>query len=185
MKRVLILFVSLLLAFSLSAQQADSDRLAVLGLKLNEYYEALKHESLDVQIQECDFLIESSTDSVVRQFVALDIYRHYVTSPVMGAENVAVHLFDKWFRTGEVKSNEDFMAAQVFAEFNRRSLIGMKAPELTMETIDGTVENIYGKDDPSGVFRVLYFYDTDCLQCMVETLLLKNLFSVKDYPVEV
>ena len=41
MKRVLVLFVSLLLAFSLSAQQADSDRLAVLGLKLNEYYEAL------------------------------------------------------------------------------------------------------------------------------------------------
>ena len=187
MKRVLILFVSLLLAFSLSAQQADSDRLAVLGLKLNEYYEALKHESLDVQIQECDFLIESSTDSVVRQFVALDIYRHYVTSPVMGAENVAVHLFDKWFRTGEVKmkSNEDFMAAQVFAEFNRRSLIGMKAPELTMEAMDGSIVNLYDRNDQSGVFRILYFYDTECLQCMVETLLLKNLFSVKNYPVEV
>ena len=187
MKRGLILLVSMLIAFSLSAQQADSAKLAVLGMKLNEYYEALKHERLDVQMQECDFLIESSTDSLVRQYVALDIYDHYVASPVMGSENVAVYLFDKWLQTGKVKmkSNEDFMAAQVFAEFNRRSLIGKKAQELTMETMDGSIESLYGKDDPSGVFRVLYFYDTDCLKCMVETLLLKNLFGGKSYPVEI
>ena len=103
MKRVFILFISLLFALSLSAQQVDSARFSALGLKLNEYYEALKHESIDVQIQECDFLIESSTDSLIRQYVALDIYRHYMNSPVMGAENVAVHLFDKWFMTGKVK----------------------------------------------------------------------------------
>ena len=177
----------MLFAFSLSAQQADSAKLAALGLKLNEYYEALKHESLDVQMQECDFLIESSTDSLVRQYVALDIYSHYVASPVMGSENVAVYIFDKWLQTGKVKmkSNGDFVEAQAFAEFNRGSLIGKKAQELTMETIDGSIESLYGKDDPSGVFRVLYFYDTDCLQCMVETLLLKTLFSVKNYPVEV
>ena len=187
MRRVFVWFISMLSAFSLSAQQADSDIFAALGLKLNEYYEALKHESLDVQIQECDFLIESSTDSLVRQYVALDIYSHYIASPVMGAENVAVHLYDKWFQSGKVrmKSNEDLMAAQVHAEFNRRSLIGRKAQEIIMESIDGTVVNLYGETDSSGVFRVLYFYDTDCLKCMVETLLLKNLFSVKSYPVEV
>ena len=187
MKRVLILFISMLFAFSLSAQQVDSAKLASLGLKLNEYYEALKYESLDVQMQECDFLIESSTDPVVRQYVALDIYKHYMDSPVMGAENVAVHIFDKWFSDGKLKmrSNEELITAQIHAEFNRRSLIGKRAQELTMETIDGSVENLYGENDPSGVFRVLYFYDTDCLTCMVETLLLKNLFSVRNYPVEV
>ena len=52
MKRVLILLVSMLFAFGLSAQQADTAKLAALGMKLNEYYEALKHESLDVQMQE-------------------------------------------------------------------------------------------------------------------------------------
>lgn len=186
MKRVFILFISLLFALSLSAQQVDSARFSALGLKLNEYYEALKHESIDVQIQECDFLIESSTDSLIRQYVALDIYRHYMNSPVMGAENVAVHLFDKWFMTGKVKmkSSGDLMTAQVHAEFNRRSLIGKKAQELTMETIDGSIENLYGANDPSGVFRVLYFYDTDCLKCKVETMLLRNLLDVKNYPVE-
>ena len=186
MKRVFILFISMLFALGLSAQQADTARFSALGLKLNEYYEALKHESIDVQIQECDFLIDSSSDSLVRQYVALDIYDHYINSPVMGAENVAVHLFDKWFKTGKVKmkTSADMMKAQVHAEFNRRSLIGKKAQELTMEAMDGSLVELYAGDSQSGVFRVLYFYDTDCMKCMVETLLLKNIFGVKDYPVE-
>ena len=59
-----------------AARQADSTRTAALGEKLAEYYETLKHESLDVQKNECDFLIESTSDSLLRQFVALDIYGH-------------------------------------------------------------------------------------------------------------
>ena len=72
--RSLALVLSILLPLMAAARQADSTRTAALGEKLAEYYETLKHESLDVQKNECDFLIESTSDSLLRQFVALDIY---------------------------------------------------------------------------------------------------------------
>lgn len=186
MKRILITSVLLLSALSLSASQ-DSTRFAALSQKLQEYYMTLMHESLEVQENECDFLIESASDSLVRQFVALDIYRHYKDSPVMGAENVAIHVFDRWFRNGEVKmkSNRDFTEAEVFAEFNRQSLIGCVAPDILLETDDGRQINIFGPDDKSDRFRILYFYDTDCFKCTLETIALKALLKEKDYPVDV
>lgn len=184
MRRLIIIFLSFL-TLSLPAQQRDSSALAALGLKLSEYYETLKHEPIDVQKRECDFLIESATDSLVRQYIALDIYEHYMDSPLMGSENVAVHVFDKWFSAGKVRmrSNSDFIEAQIYADFNRSSLIGEKVLPLRLETLDGIIVELFGERDVDGVFKVLYFYDTDCSKCRLETLLLNGVFSSKDYPV--
>ena len=179
MKRFLVFILLLCSVLTLTAQQADSSRLSALSLKLDEYYETLKHESLDVQKAECDFLIGSATDSLLRQHIALDIYEHYLNSPIMGAENVAVHVFDKWIDSGKVKmrSSSDFITAQVHADFNMQSLLGSKAPELRMLLSDGSGEELFTENDPSGVFRVLYFYDTDCAKCRIETLFLKKLID--------
>ena len=169
-----------------AARQADSTKTAALGDKLAEYYETLKHESLNVQKNECDFLIESTSDSLLRQFVALDIYGHYRDSKIMGAENVAVHVYDKWFASGQVKmrNEAELSAARAFADFNRRSLIGEKAPSIYMETMDGSALEVFGPEDGMGSFRILYFYDTDCSKCELETSLLRQLLKSKDYPVE-
>ena len=148
--------------------------MAMLGERLQEYYKAIERESLTVQEGECDFLIESMTDSLLRQFVALDAYGHYFNSPLMGAENVAIHIFDKWIASGKVqmKSQEDLMAAKIHAAFNRLSLIGKQAPELQ------------GLNGQNGKYRVLYFYDTDCSKCKFESILLRNLLNAKEYPVQ-
>ena len=145
MKRLLLISALLLSTFCFS-QNADSLARAALGERLQEYYRAIERESLQVQTGECDFLIESTNDSLLRQFVALDIYRHYLDSPLMGAENVAVYVYDKWFDSGKVKmkSEGERIAAKVHAEFNRQSLIGKKAPAVLMESFDGTMVNIYG-----------------------------------------
>lgn len=191
--RVLMHIAAVLVLGLLSATDAlcaqsclDSLKVSQLRHKLSEYYETLKYESPETQQTECDFLIESATDSLVRQFVALDIYSHYIDSPVMGAENVAVHVFDKWFSTGKVrmKSDADYMAAMVYAEFNRQSLLGRKAPSLEMEDFEGNGIGLFGDGDLQETFRILYFYDTDCAKCKVETILLRNWLEVKDYPVE-
>ena len=148
--------------------------MAMLGERLQEYYKAIERESLTVQKGECDFLIESMTDSLLRQFVALDAYGHYFNSPLMGAENVAIYIYDKWINSGKVKmkSQEDLMAAKIHAEFNRQSLIGKQAPELQ------------GLAGQNGKYRVLYFYDTDCAKCKFESILLRNLLNAKSYPVQ-
>ena len=143
MRRIIISAVLMLLLFPLTgaAQQLDSAVQAALGTRLADYFEALRFESLDVQKTEADFLIESTSDPLVRQYVACSVYEHFVDSPIMGAEAVAIHVYDKWFKPGLIPMRSDIekMNAGIFAEFNRQSLIGMKAPELVMETMEETV----------------------------------------------
>ncbi len=187
MKKILyILFIILLNTSFLCAQQLDSLTRASLGSKIEAYFGALAGEPLEVQKAEADFMIELSADSLVRQFTAVKIYEHYVESPVMGAENVAVHVYDRWFRDGKLKMNSemDLMNARIFAEFNRRSLIGEKAPELVMEAMDGSVIELFGGESAPGIYRVLYFYDSGCAKCRLESILLRNMLATEDFPIE-
>lgn len=183
-------FLSLILVVLLSmnvmdARQLDSLSQASLRSKVKEYFGALQHEDIELQKAEADFMIEVSSDSLVRQFVASEIYGHYADSPVMGAENVAIHVFDRWFKDGPLKMNDDaaYFNASLFAEFNRQSLIGEKAPGLVLEAADGSVSELYAGEDKGGRYRVLFFYDTECAKCKVETILLRNMAGVESFPV--
>ena len=190
MKRLIIIFAAFLATvFVSSAQQLDSAKRVLLDGKLSEYVAAIERAGADVQKEECDFLIGSSTDSLVRQYVALRLYDHYMSSKVMGAEAVAIHIFDTWFLPGIVKmeSDMDLMTARVYADFNRQSQIGMPAPELTMYTMDGEVVELFRqrhtvKDGQR--HSVLFFYDTDCAKCKVESILLSHLLEDEDYPID-
>lgn len=189
LKRTIILLFLSLCAFVCRGEgrmQPDSTVLNALTSRLAEYFEAMKYEPLQVQMGECDFLIESSSDSLIRGHIARTIYEHYVDSEVMGAEAVAVHVYDKWFQGGLVKMNSDLelMAARIFAEFNRRSLIGCQAPELMMEASDGSFVELFTQADKQSRFRILYFYDTDCSNCKIQSILLSNLLATEQFPVE-
>ncbi len=182
MKRIVSILLFIVLGISaLDAQQLDSLTKAELGGRIEKYFGSLAGESLEVQKAEADFMIELSADSLTRQFMASKIYEYYVSSPLMGTENVAVHVFDRWFADGPLKmeNDMDFLNARIYADFNRQSLIGEKAPELVMEAIDGIVDTLR----THGRYSVLYFYDTDCAKCRVETVLLDKLLLNSDYPI--
>ena len=188
MKKFIIILVAFLAAAVISsAQQLDSVKRILLDGKLAEYTAAIEREGVQVQKEECDFLIGSSTDSLVRQYVALRLYDHYVSSRVMGAEAVAIHIFDTWFLPGIVKmeSDMDLMTARVYADFNRQSQIGCRAPELTMETMDGGLVTLFPSEKRvKDRHSVLFFYDTDCAKCKVESILLSHLLEEEDYPID-
>lgn len=188
MKKFIIILAAFLAAAVISsAQQLDSVKRILLDGKLAEYTAAIEKEGVQVQKEECDFLIGSSTDSLVRQYVALRLYDHYVSSRVMGAEAVAIHIFDTWFLPGIVKmeSDMDLMTARVYADFNRQSQIGCRAPELTMETMDGGLVTLFPSEERvKDRHSVLFFYDTDCAKCKVESILLSHLLEEEDYPID-
>lgn len=172
-----------------TAGQAASLDTAVcnaLDSKLMEYFEAIKHEPVDVQKAECDFLIGSTNDSLIRNHVAQTIYDHYIGSPVMGFEAVAIHVFDNWFLPGKarMRSDMDMLGARIFAEFNRLSQIGCRAPELSMISLDGQPVCLFAEDDRKDRFRVLYFYDTDCAKCRMQSILLGNVLATEDFPID-
>jgi len=95
----------------------------------------------------------------------------------MGDDAVAVHIADKWILSGKVKmhSQIDRMNAQIFADFNRSSLIGMSAPLLAVRDTSGAALTV-----PMGN-SILYFYDTDCASCKVETLMLKGMLERRGF----
>ncbi|MGM9734966.1 MAG: hypothetical protein ACI3ZL_00990 [Candidatus Cryptobacteroides sp.] len=162
----------------------DSLKFEALGRKIDEYCLALSGEPIAVQESECDFLIESTTDSLVRQYVATQLYGRYATSRLMGAESVAIHILDKWFIPGKVRFEDEieFLNARIFADFNRSSLIGMKASPITLRDRTGEQVGLFGPDVRPG-FQVLFFYDTECSKCKVETILLRSMLESEDFPV--
>ena len=190
MKRWSHILTVILLFFAagqaICAQQLDSAVRESLDRRLAEYFIALEHEDTDAQKEECDFIIDICTDSLMRQHVALSIYEHYRDSKIMGTEAVAIHVYDRWFGSGRVKMRNEMeaLAAKVFADFNRMSLVGNKAPSLVLSDPDGNVRTIYGDGASGGRFSILYFYDTDCAVCKSRTVLLRNLLETEEFPVD-
>ncbi len=182
-----VIFIGLFLWLSpafLCAGQIDSTRLAALDERLEKYFRTLEPERIEVKNRECDLLIESAKDSLLRRHIALKIYDHYLESPVMGDEAVAIHLTDRWFSPGliDMGGDEVLLNARVYADFNRQSLLGMKAPSVVMETPEGNKVEVGG---PAGRYRVLFFYDTECSKCKLETVLLRAKLNSKNWPIDV
>ena len=179
MKRLLTALAALFVALTLSAQD---ERFEALGAKLEEYFAALAGDPIPFQNAECDFLIESCQDSLTRQFVTLKIYDHYLKSKIMGDDGVAVHIADTWLIPGKVAmhSDLDLLNAKVFAEFNRQALLGAPAPKLELQDPDGKEMTV----PEDGIYTVLYFYDTSCSTCRIETPRLVNFLTNSDFPLK-
>ncbi|MBP5487439.1 MAG: thioredoxin family protein [Bacteroidales bacterium] len=182
MKRLAATFLLLYLCVFHAVAQVDSARLAQLDARLGEYFTLLEREPSEVKIQECDVLIEAAEDPAIRQAIAQKVYDHYRNSTLMGDEAVAIHVTDSWFASGKVpmRSESELFEAKMFAEFNRRSLIGEKAPRIALSGPYGETVTI-----PVEGYSVLYFYDTDCAKCKLETATLRSLLNDKDYPLTV
>lgn len=167
MKRILLI-ITLLLPFRwLSAQEADSlDRYSGLDSLLTQFYTTLEREENEEKNKEFDGLIEVCKDSLTRQHVVLEIFDHYSHSRVMGEEAVAIHIYDKWIASGLVKTRSEFedMEKQIFAEFNRNSLVGMTAPPITLYKPCGGTLTVPEPGTPA----ILFFYATDCMKCRLE-----------------
>lgn len=151
---------------------------------LDLYLASLDGEPPKIQKENIDFIInECGNDTATARHAALRMYDHYRNSPLMGAETMAIHLIDTWFSAGRMKmrSDEELLAARMFAEFNRNSLIGARAPECIFKTPDGKDFNI--PEDCLGEYTVLYFYDAGCPVCTIESARLKADAEAGNQPV--
>lgn len=184
MKRLCITIAAVFLSvLPASAQELDSlefDRYRGLDSLLTQFYYTLEREDPEVKGVEFDGLIETCKDSLTRQHVTLQIFDHYRYSRLMGDETVAVHIFDNWLANGRVKTRSEFemMDAELFANFNRESLIGMDAPRIELFKSCGGRKAIPSE----GRISVLFFYDTSCGKCRLETQVLPTIVKEVDFP---
>ena len=191
-----ITFLLLPLCTIAQVKELDSARLSDISAKVKEYLSQIETEPAEMQKKEADFLIETCSDSMVRQAVALYIYDFYLKSKVMGTEAVAVHICDKWFIPGKIKmhSDIDLMNARIYTEFNRSSLIGMKAQELELLDSLGNSVVLFPQEEinhgarlsptGNGRYSILFFYSTDCPRCLAESIMLGNILENSDFPAD-
>lgn len=173
MRKILNLLVASFLSCHILSAQVDSVSLAKMDAMLDGYVAAIEGESMEVKVNECSFLINSCTDSILRQRVATKLFDHYSDSRVMGEEAVAIAIYDEWIGSGKVRlaSDDAQLKASIFVEFNRNTLTGMPSPVIDLELIDGGIATLGG---PGERRRVLYFYDTECGKCRLESILLRS-----------
>lgn len=176
----LIIALCFQLMVSAGMQVPDSLFIAKLDTLLTRYTAAIERESIDVKKAECDFLVSSGSDSLVMQHVALWLYDHYKESRVMGEEALAIHLWDNWFQPGIIKMRSDFdrFDAELFVTFNRSTLLGMKAPPVTMKNPCGRKMTI----PEEGSYSILFFYDTSCAKCRLEAQLMPRVLEKITFP---
>lgn len=171
---VTALFLSVLLAFGTSEQaNAQTDTLGVTPSEMTQEDINLVMSVFDGQqpsdiISRADAFISTGKTPEERARLAYYIYRYYRESKIMGYDEIAVYVADAYFIKGgyTLPDADAVMEMKLFAQTNRLSLIGMRAPGLTLEDPTGNkVELANGNQD----YTVLYFYDDECASCIRTT----------------
>ncbi len=180
--RFLPFLLALGLCLPVRAQIDTTGRYAPLDSLLTQFYGAMERETVEAKNNEFDALIASCRDSLTRQHVALSIFDHYRYSRVMGEEAVAVHIFDEWLASGKVPTRSEFemFDAERFALENRKTLLGMTAPKVTLRTPCGGRKTI----PADGRIAVLFFYSPHCAKCRLETYALPAVLADVMFPMD-
>ena len=187
MKRLSLIFLSLFVCLGLSAQTeegaADSlDRYKGLDDLLDQFYVTMERASLEAKYEEFDGLISTCQDSLTRQHVALQIFDHYCYSRVMGEEAVAIHIYDEWIASGKVKTRSEFeqLIDDQYVLFNRGNLVGMTAQQVTLYKPHVGTRTV----PVPGRITVMFFYDTQCSKCRLESRVLPGVLEEVDFPMD-
>lgn len=124
-----------------------------------------------------DDIIAAASDSM-KPYIASEVYHKFEESDIMGQEDVSIYIAKKYFAEGGLKwpNEDDEFLANAFVHMNENSLIGMKAPAISMKDTSGNTVSI---DSIGGKFKIIYFYSADCKTCKIETPRLVNF--LKEY----
>lgn len=132
-----------------------------------------------------DYLIEMSKDSLMKRYVARLLFEKFYNSPVMGMESSAIYLAQKYFLSGRLKAFSESQLADLnlYVEFNKNTLLGMKAPPLRMESSKGDSISL---GDILGEYTLIYFYDDECSVCRAEAPKMKKVLrEIEDTEISV
>lgn len=182
MRRLCILTLLLGFALTCAAQPAQSatdtssqDLFSVVERELP----ALSLMPADSIIYLADQLISIMDNREDSTRMAGTFFDYFSDCPVMGAEAVAVHIADSYFLNGKLEWPDEasYPALFAFAQFNRSSLLGMSAPVLVMDDINGSVVDVRAVRSP---LKVLFFYEDGCATCVRQTPLLVSLLNNYD-----
>jgi len=138
--------------------------------KLNEYVDKLYPPQADTINRVIDNLVlKAKKNQETYKYLVYTFMIKYQTPKIMGMDEVFVHLYDKYFATGEMdywanakmKSN-----VKDYAERIRLSMLGKQAPDLIMKDTNEKLQSLYNVKTK---YTIVFFFDPDCGHCRKET----------------
>ncbi|MBP5517502.1 MAG: redoxin domain-containing protein [Bacteroidales bacterium] len=135
---------------------------------LDIFLDKFKLSTESVRNMAIDYLMENRylTDPKMRAATAMECFRRYSSSIVMGCEGSAVYVAEKYIIGNNDISEKDRAEAAWFDTVNKGTLVGAKAPELNLKDTAGVERSV---SEMMGDYSIIYFYSDDCNHCKVET----------------
>lgn len=159
----------------------------VLKTKLDTYFNKVLIQSPDSIIPQAKKLIaEAEPNPKMFQYVTQYLLNFGIQSKIMGMDAVFVAVADEVYLKGKATWASDSIVKKIAEEayLIRPNIIGKKAPEITMENLEGGHESLYLSQ---GEYTIVVFYEHDCGHCKKEVPELYNDVYMKflEYNIEV
>jgi len=146
--------------------------------KINEYLDKLFVPNPDTLIQAIDFMVgKAKGNPETYKYMIFQLVLKYQNPEIMGLDKVYVHVYDKYFASGEM----DFWAndgmkknLKDHADRLRKSLIGNVGANLIMQDAKLQPRALY---DLKNKYTIIYFFDPDCGHCKKETPVLVDFYT--------
>jgi hypothetical protein len=155
-------------------------RTPVLQGRFDRYYDQVLPQSPDsIKLYADRMLEESKPSEEMFKFILSSLTEKYVNPKYMGQDAIFVHLFEKYFLTGQADSwmNEKYKKFVFDRGYSlMANVIGAKAPELPMIDTAGKKFSLYSIQAP---FTVICFWDPTCGHCKEDVPKIDSIFQKK------
>jgi peroxiredoxin len=149
-------------------------RTAVLHEKIMYYIDKMTVQQPDSLIRSADEVLNKLKPAgETFKFYMAELLNKYARSRVVGEDAVYVHLALEYYNKLKPDWVEADQLKKIINDATRLKLllIGKKAPELNLRSLNGTGILLH---EFSAQYTVLFFYDTDCKSCKKQITDLKN-----------
>ncbi|MCL1973851.1 MAG: TlpA family protein disulfide reductase [Bacteroidetes bacterium] len=154
----------------------DQDRAyATLQGMFDRYFTQALPPLPDSVIVDVDQILERCPSPEVKNRCGSLLLQYFITSPIMGMENVAVHIAKKYI-DGELHADNEELEQYLhtYVAFNEPSLIGKTAPELSLPDPNGCLVSL---KELEADYTILLFYDKDCAVCSEQMPLIRQVYE--------
>lgn len=140
-------------------------RTPIFKNKLDEYFNNMVLSQPDSVFKESVYLIEKTRGSkAMFRYMVSYCFNYALESKIMGMDAAFVYIAKKYYLSGQAdwidKTTKEKIEREVI--LTQYNLLGMKAQELKLPTMDGDWVSL---DETAAPFTLLLFWESDCGHC--------------------
>lgn len=152
-------------------------RTPFLFQRVDYFINKLQVQHPDTMARAVDYVLEKMKPAEETfKFFLVHYLNEYAKSKIVGMDAAYVHLVDNYYRTGEASWTDEEALKKILESADKLKplLIGKIAPDINMQTKDGTKVSLHGVDSD---YTVLYFWRYDCGHCKESTPFMRDFYQ--------